>query len=174
MTGKINIVFGFFYLAFTAVLGPAFLVPQLYERGAVMKQTAQSVADVRDALAEPHNTDGGLMEKNAVALQGLLEGLKAQQIRGTAAHAHGNLEAVLNIVAGILLLSLVIPKSFESLLSLLFIVGAVFHSGMLYLGSVFGIGTAFKLLLLGEVALIGGIALMGVAAVIGLKSTKRC
>jgi len=176
MSGKINIVFGFFYLALTAVLGPAFLVPQLGERGVVMKQAGQAMAEVQAAAVAPQTQTSGaeLAQKNAAALPAIWNALKAQQTAGKGAHAHGNLEALLNIVVGFILLSLAIPNAFKRLITLLFLVGAVFHSGMLYLGSVFGVGFAFKFLLIGEVGLIGGLVLMGVAAIMGIKRQGCC
>jgi hypothetical protein len=99
--------------------------------------------------------------------------LKRQHVNGKSAHSHGNLEALLNIVAGFVILTLSIPGSFRALLTILFLMGAVFHSGMLYLGMVFGIGSAFKLLLLGEVSLLAGLVLMGVAVIIGIKRPLR-
>lgn len=176
MSGKINIVFGFFYLAFTAVLGPAFLVPQLGEKGAAMKQATQAVVEAQAVAQTPESQmrNAELDQKNTAALAALLDVNKKGQIAGKGAHAHGNLEALLNIVAGFILLSLAIPSAFKKLLTLLFIVGALFHSGMLYLGSVFGIGLAFKFLLIGEVALIGGLVLMGVAVAMGIKRQGCC
>ncbi|MBI5886077.1 MAG: hypothetical protein HZB85_05785 [Deltaproteobacteria bacterium] len=176
MSGKINIVFGFFYLALTAVLGPAFLVPQLVERGVVMKQAGQAVADVQTAVEAPQTQTGAveLAQKNAAAVPALWDALKAQQTNGKGAHAHGNLEALLNIVVGFILLSLAVPNAFKRLLTLLFILGAVFHSGVLYLGTVFGLGFVFKFVLIGEVSLIGGLVLMGVAAIMGIKRQGCC
>ena len=168
MNGKINIIFGFFFLALTAVLGPAFLVPQLGAKGAMMNETAQLVEEVKGAAV-----DENLEAKQSKAITGLFGALKGQDVRGKAAHSHGNLEALLNIVAGFILLSLVIPGPFKALLSLLFILGAVFHSGMLYLGMVFGQSWAFKLLLVGEISLLAGLVLMGVAAVIGIKKPSQ-
>lgn len=172
MSGKINIIFGFLYLAFTAALGPAFLVPQLGEKGAVMKETAQAVAEVKSGM-ETGIIDESLPAKQSKAIVSVFNAVKAQHISGTGAHSHGNLEALLNIVAGFVLLSLAIPGPFKALLSLLFVLGAVFHSGMLYLGMVFGMGWAFKLLLIGEVSLLAGLVLMGVAAAIGIKRPSR-
>ena len=120
MNGKINIIFGFFFLALTAVLGPAFLVPQLGAKGAMMNETAQLVEEVKGAAV-----DENLEAKQSKAITGL------------------------------------------------FILGAVFHSGMLYLGMVFGQSWAFKLLLVGEISLLAGLVLMGVAAVIGIKKPSQ-
>lgn len=173
MSGKINVVFGFFYLALTAVLGPAFLVPQLYENRAAMQAADKSVAEVKTALQAGPAAKETLAEKSSAAVVSLFEALKKQNINGKSAHSHGNLEALLNIVAGFLLLYLSIPAAFKNLLTLLFLLGAVFHSGMLYLGMVFGIGAAFKVILLGEVSLLAGLVLMGVAAFIGIKRPLR-
>ncbi|MBI5236763.1 MAG: hypothetical protein HY886_11035 [Deltaproteobacteria bacterium] len=167
MSGKINIVFGFFYLAFTAVLGPAFLVPQFGARGAAM-------AKAGEAVTAAQTTDASSAQKTAVALSSLMDALKAQQINGKGAHSHGNLEALLNIVAGFILLSLAIPGAFKKLLTLMFIVGALFHSGILYLGAVFGVMAAFKFIIIGEVSLIGGLVLMGVAVAMGIKGKDGC
>lgn len=172
MAGKINIIFGFFFLALTAALGPAFLVPQLGAKGALMNETARAVADVKGAV-ESGAINEGLEAKQSRAITGLFDALKGQHIRGTGAHSHGNLEALLNIVAGFAILALAIPQSFKALLSLLFILGALFHSGMLYLGMVFGAGWAFKLLLVGEISLVAGLVLMGVAAAIGIRKPSQ-
>lgn len=172
MTGKINIVFGFLYLALTAVLGPAHLVPQLYEGRGVMQETAAAVEEVKKATAE----DGDpavLAGKNSAAITGLFDAMRAEHLSGKGAHSHGNLEALLNIVAGLVLLTLAVPCSFKALLTILFLAGAVFHSGMLYLGSVLGASWAYKLLIIGEVSLIAGLVLMGVAAVIGIGKRKE-
>ncbi len=169
MSGKINMVFGFFYLTLTAVLGPAYLVPQLYENRAVMEEAGKAVADLKSSLDAGAGAGVNLEEKGSAALVKAFEALKRQHVNGKSAHSHGNLEALLNIVAGFVLLTLAIPGSFRALLTILFLMGAVFHSGMLYLGMVFGIGWAFKLLILGEVSLLAGLVLMGVAVIIGIK-----
>lgn len=169
MSGKINMVFGFFYLTLTAVLGPAYLVPQLYENRAVMEEAGKAVADVKSSLDAGVAAGVNLEELDSAALVKVFEALKRQHVNGKSAHSHGNLEALLNIVAGFVLLTLAIPGSFRALLTLLFLMGAVFHSGMLYLGMVFGMGWAFKLLILGEVSLLAGVVLMGVAVIIGIK-----
>lgn len=172
MSGKINMVFGFFYLTLTAVLGPAYLVPQLYANRAVLEEAGKAVSELQSSVeAGPSGAD--LAGKDSATIAKVYEALKRQHVNGKSAHSHGNLEALLNIVAGFVLLTLSIPGSFRALLTILFLAGAVFHSGMLYLGMVFGVGWAFKLLLLGEVSLLSGLALMGVAVIIGLKKPLR-
>lgn len=173
MSGKINMVFGFLYLALTAVLGPAYLVPQLYANRAVMEEAGKAVADVKSGMDVVPAAGVNLAEKDSAALIKVFDALKRQNVNGKSAHAHGNLEALLNIVAGFVLLTLAIPGSFRALLTLLFLMGAVFHSGMLYLGTVFGIGWAFKLLTLGEVSLLAALVLMGFAVIMGIKRPCR-
>jgi len=76
------------------------------------------------------------------------------------AHAHGNLESLLNIVLGFLLCRLAVQGTkLPELISGLLLFGAVFHSGMLYLAGL-GIPIALKLAPVGAFAIIFGIALM--------------
>ena len=173
MSGKINMVFGFFYLAFTAVLGPAYLVPQLYAGRAVMEDAGKAVAEVRSAMDAGAPGGANLAEKDSAALVKVFEALKKQHVNGKSAHSHGNLEALLNIVAGFVLLTLAIPGPFRALITVLFLAGAVYHSGMLYLGMIFGVGWAFKLLIIGEVSLLSGLVLTGLAVIIGVKKPLR-
>ncbi len=70
------------------------------------------------------------------------------------------------------LLSLAIPANFKALLSIIFLVGALFHSGMLYLGSVFHMYWAFNLTLIGAIAIIAGLVGMAIASFAGLKNAK--
>ena len=172
MNGKINIIFGFFYFAFTAVLGPALLVPHLGKNTQVMNETAQAVDKVR---TEVQDNFKGVDNPDAViapAVVSIFDYLKVQRIAGKGAHSHGNLEALLNIVVGFILLTLAIPSNFKALLSLLFLLGAVFHSGMLYLGGIFGMAWAYNLTTIGAIAIIAGLVFMGVAAITGIKQSN--
>ncbi len=85
-----------------------------------------------------------------------------------AAHAHGNLESVLNIVIGYLLCRLALEPGIAKSVSVLLIVGALFHSGMLYLAGM-GIGFAGMLTPVGGIAIITAMLLMGIG-VLRLKS----
>jgi len=83
------------------------------------------------------------------------------QVRGIlrAAHAHGNLESVLNIIIGYLLCRLSLDVWLARAVSVLLMVGALFHSGMLYLGGIgmltgSGLVAAFNLTIVGAVSLI--------------------
>ena len=78
-----------------------------------------------------------------------------------AAHAHGNLESVLNIVIGYLLCRLALEEWIAKTVSWLLIIGALFHSGMLYLAGL-GVGVAGKLTPIGAISLVLVMLLMGV------------
>jgi hypothetical protein len=83
-------------------------------------------------------------------------------------HAHGNLEAVLNILAGLVLCFLAAPKCAKQIISWLFIAGAVFHSGMLFLRS-FGVAWAGTLLYAGPWLVLLALLALGIAALIWLR-----
>jgi len=168
MNGKINIVFGFIYFAMTAVLGPTMLVPHMGSSMQAMKSAGQTVDKVKEDIQK-----GNQIPDNATALSGIMDYLKSEKAPGKAAHTHGNMEAILNIVAGVVLLSLAIPTNFKALLSMLFLIGAVFHSGMLYLGGVFGMTWAYNFAVIGVIAIIAGLSLMGIACFIGIKQTQN-
>ena len=166
MNGKINIIFGFIYLAFTAVLGPTLLVPQLGKNAQSLDNTAALVEKVREgAQGDFKGAD------IAPAVVSIFDYMKTSKLSAKGAHVHGNLEALLNIVAGLVLLTLAIPANFKTLLSIMFLVGAVFHSGMLYLGGVFHMYWAYNFTVIGAIAIIVGLLGMGVASFIGIKQT---
>ena len=163
MNGKINIVFGFFYLAMTAVLGPALIVPIYPDKFAAQHEMTEAVKAV----------ETGDSTKIGPALSSITKyigvGDRMGQISG-GPHAHGNLEALLNIAAGLTLLMLTINARFKSLLSILFLVGAIGHSGMLYVATVFNIPAALNLTVIGAIAILSALILTGIAAVMGLPS----
>lgn len=123
MTGKKNMVFGFFYFLLTLALG-MYLANKLGSGDAAWAASQQ-----RKVLS--------------------------------TAHVHGNLESLLNIVVGYLLCRLSLNPGIAKAASLLLIVGAVFHSGMLYLGGM-GAAFAFKLAPVGAVSVITAMLLMGI------------
>ena len=84
---------------------------------------------------------------------------------------HGNLEALLNIAVGVVLLMLSIGRAFKAVISGLFIIGTLLHSGVLYLGIVFELGWAYTILGtgIGPVMLLAGLLLAGIATAVGLK-----
>lgn len=187
MSGKVNIVFGFIYLATTAVLGPVLLVPGKGEIARTFGATTEAVQRVSEGveegpfapldplatLAPPAPIAEAPGETTGRAVVSIMDYLKAEKTLGfvaSAAHAHGNLEGLLNIVAGLVILALAIPANYKTLLSLLFILGAVFHSGMLYLAAVFGLSWAGNFTLVGAIALVAGLLLTGVACIFGIKT----
>lgn len=76
-----------------------------------------------------------------------------------AAHVHGNMESLLNIVIGLLLMKFALKAWIARTVSLLLIVAAIFHSGMLYLTGL-GAGGAAALTPIGAIALIAAMVLM--------------
>lgn len=93
----------------------------------------------------------------------------AHHLLGTA-HAHGNLESLLNIVIGYILCHLEVSSGLASIASILLLVGAIFHSGMLYLTGL-GLGAAINLAPVGALSLIATMALMAYLAAIGIKKS---
>ncbi len=85
-----------------------------------------------------------------------------------AAHAHGNLESVLNIIIGYLLCRLALDAWIARTVSVLLIIGALFHSGMLYLAGA-GFGWAGSLTPIGGISIVVSMLLMGIG-IVKLKS----
>ena len=178
MIGKKNVVFGFIFLVFTAALGP--LMVRMYN-------------DVAAAMSEKQTTVGRLQQLQESNFEEDLEALPADKLAkaNTAGiltlnklvnnhfeidlikggpHTHGNLEALLNIIVGIVLCFIGVSARFKQLISWLFIAGAVLHSGMLYLSRVLHFGWAEMILNtgLGPVMILLGLLLTGIAAARGL------
>jgi hypothetical protein len=184
MIGKKNIAFGFLYLVFTAALGPYMIVT---EYGAVneaqsLKQNRLSALqeivsnDFLDAELNSLNAEQ-LARTNTGAILALSASVNSRgridAIKG-GPHAHGNLEAMLNILAGIVLCFLAIPARFKQAISWVFIAGAVLHSGVLYLAAAVqmpwaGAWLGSPLALLGPVLVLAGLAMIGVATLIGFR-----
>lgn len=175
MIGKKNVVFGFLYLVFTAALGPYMVVNFLpavdearSEKQAAVGRLQQLKENGYEEELEPLSADQ-LARANTDGLLALNKLGNARQpvdaIKG-GAHAHGNLEALLNIAAGIALCFIAAARWFKQAISWIFILGAVFHSGALYLLS-FGMGWAAMMLQAGPWLVLIGLLLIGVAALIG-------
>ena len=96
--------------------------------------------------------------------------LAIDSIKG-GAHAHGNLEALLNIAAGLALCFIAAARWLKQLISWLFILGTLLHSGMLYLGRVFNMAWADSLLGygVGPGMILAALLLTGMAAAIGFR-----
>jgi len=182
MIGKKNVVFGFLFLVFTAGLGPVMV--SMYEEWGAANAKKQAVVGQLQTLAstdfeeDPETLDEldakTLAETNARAILAM-NAVSAQEfaidyIKG-GPHAHGNLEALLNIAVGLTLGFLAVGTLFKQIISWCFILGTLFHSGLLYLERVFQLEWAGSLLGtgIGPVLLLVGLLLTGVAAFKGLQ-----
>jgi len=179
MIGKKNIVFGFFYLVLTAALGP--LMVDMYEDfGKAMGEKQTSVGRLQALQENEFEEDlevlpaDQIAKANTAGILGLNKLMNSElpidSIKG-GPHAHGNLEALLNIVVGLVICFLAVPIWLKQLVSWLFIVGTVMHSGMLYLSNVFGFSWAETLLQtgIGPVCVLLGLLVAGVASFMGFK-----
>lgn len=182
MVGKKNIVFGFLFLATTAALGP--LMVFKYDAWGVANAEKQQVVGKLQQLkagnyAEDPETLEDLTPKqlgvaNAEAIVamnkvGAIE-FDIDYIKG-GPHAHGNLESLLNIAVGIALCFIAAPLLLKQAVSLMFILGALLHSGLLYLERVFELSWAGVLLStgVGPVLILLGLVMMGAMAFKGFK-----
>ncbi|MFO8026028.1 hypothetical protein [Thiohalophilus sp.] len=179
MVGKKNIVFGFIYLVFTAALGLV-MVDKYEDYGAAVQDKQAAVGRLQqlqtndfEEMLEPlsgaeiakANTSGILSLNKLLNLESEIDGIKG------GAHAHGNLESLLNIAVGVVLGFLAVNVIFKQVISWMFIVGTLLHSGMLYLGTVFGLGWANAILNtgIGPFLILIGLALAGIAAAMGYR-----
>ena len=180
MIGKKNIVFGFIFLTLTASLG-SLMVTMYEEYGAAAgeKQTAvgrlaQLKTDGFEEELEPlnarqiamANTDGILSMSKMSNIEFGIDYIKG------GPHAHGNLESLLNIVAGFILGFVSIAVWQKQLLSWGFILGTLLHSGMMFLERVFGMAWAGKILEtgIGPIIILASLFLMGLAVAKGFKT----
>ena len=180
MIGKKNIVFGFIYLAFTAALGGVMI--EMYQDYGNAAQEKQASVGRLQALKgsgfeeelEPltakqiaqANTDGILalnkLTNNEIAIDSIKGGPPA----------HGNLEALLNIAVGVVLCFLAVSVKMKQLISWLFILGTLLHSGMLYLERVFEMAWAGTILStgIGPYMILAGLLLTGIVVIKHLRS----
>jgi len=182
MIGKKNVVFGFLFLVLTAALGPYMVITQLPAVGEAQTHKQAAVSRL-ELLAQSNYEDPQTLEKlsaeqiakeNTVALLAINRQLNARApvdaIKG-GPHTHGNLESLLNIVAGIALCFIALKPLFKQIISWTFIVGTLLHSGILYLVVIFQQEWAAKVLAtgIGPALVLVGLLLMGIAATIGFK-----
>jgi hypothetical protein len=176
MIGKKNIVFGLIYLVFTAALGPYMVI--MYENwGAANAEKQTNVGRLQQLKANDFEEDlealsGEQIAKantNAILSMSKLGNAEFEidYIKG-GPHAHGNLESVLNIIVGIVLMFIAAPVLWKQIASWLFIVGAVFHSGLLYFERVFHMAWASSAIntigIIGPAALLLGLLFLGFMA----------
>lgn len=170
MSGKKNVVFGFFYLVLTALLGPYMVTQYMGPLQRASQEYASAVAELNQTS---QGSDPGELERvQTLAILTLDKKFKTEDpidsIKG-GPHAHGNLEALLNIAMGVVLGLLTVAPLWKETISWLFIGGALLHSGMLYLGVVLGQGWAWAVLGtgIGPIMLLAGLVLAGAASVRG-------
>ena len=181
MIGKKNIVFGFLYLVLTAALGPVMILQYMPAVGTAEAQKQERLGFLQTASADNFEVNLEPMQPvdiakaNTAGLLALSNRLNRQapidDIKG-GPHAHGNLEALLNIAVGIVLLFIAVPRAFKQTISWIFIAGTLFHSGLLYLAVGLGLPWAGALLgtlvgYIGPILILLGLALAGVAAALG-------
>ncbi|MDH5230855.1 MAG: hypothetical protein OEZ58_00865 [Gammaproteobacteria bacterium] len=170
MVGKKNIVFGFAFLIFTAALGP--LMISMYEDwgaafgekqnhvGRLQQLKTDSFEEDLEALSADQiakaNTDGVLSLNKLINVETEIDMIKG------GPHAHGNLEALLNIVVGLVLCFVSASLLVKQTISWVFIAGTVMHSGLLYLERVFGFTwlSGNPIMGIGPVLLLLGLLLM--------------
>ena len=178
MIGKKNVVFGFIYLVITAALGPLMIYKYMPAVGEAQAEKQQSVGRLQSLKANEFEEELEALPPEAIAkantdgILALNKLVNAQQpidLIRSGPHVHGNLEALLNIAAGIALCFIAVGRIFKQVISWVFIVGALLHSGLLYLGTMLDMGWAFALLNtgIGPVLVLVGLLLAGVAAAMG-------
>ncbi|MDH5765299.1 MAG: hypothetical protein OEZ38_04715 [Gammaproteobacteria bacterium] len=179
MIGKKNIVFGFLYLVLTAALGPV-MVNMYADYGSAVGEKQQHVGRLQ-AMQEnefEENLESLSAEQIAKAnTQGILSLNKLANIESSidqvkgGPHAHGNLEALLNIAAGLVICYLAVASWLKQLISWLFIIGTIMHSGMLYLARVFELSWADTVLGtgIGPLCILAGLLVAGIASTIGFQ-----
>ncbi|MEO6697003.1 MAG: hypothetical protein ABIN45_03265 [Gammaproteobacteria bacterium] len=183
MIGKKNIVFGFFYLVLTAALGPYMVVTFVGDVGKAEAVKQEKLGALQQSAENQFEMNLAPMSADEIAKQtanGLLA-LSArlnsyapiQAIKG-GPHAHGNLEALLNITVGVVLAFLTVSTLFKQVISWVFILGALLHSGLLYL-AVLGLPWAGAALgspfgIIGPALILLGLLLMGIASLMGFQS----
>lgn len=183
MIGKKNIVFGFFYLVLTAALGPVMIAKYFDGRAGAESAKQEKLGALQRIATENYEMNLepvkplDLAKANTEAILALSNRANAQApidaVKG-GPHAHGNLEALLNIAVGVVLMFLAVPRVFKQAISWIFIAGALLHSGLLYLAIALELPWAGAILgspvaILGPGLVLLGLALAGVAAVVGLR-----
>lgn len=145
MTGKYNIVFGCFYLAVLAVLGPWTFIQHGAARAAADTDRARQLDALRLAASNDYAVDlqplsaEQLARANSAAVLALAGSQdRAAVVTGfaTGPYLHGGLESVLNILIGILLGLIAIPVAYKQAVGASLIAGTALHSGLMLLASV--------------------------------------
>lgn len=179
MIGKKNIVFGFILFALTAALGGV-MVDMYAEYGAASGEKQASVGRLAQLKTDGFEEELEPLNAKQIAqanTDGILSISKLNNvefgidyIKG-GPHAHGNLEALLNIVAGFVLCFISIAAWQKQLLSWGFILGTVLHSGMMYLERVLGMAWAGQVVEtgIGPTLILASLFFTGIAVAVGFK-----
>jgi hypothetical protein len=185
MIGKKNIVFGFFYLALTAALGPYMIITYYGDVASSETVKQEKIGALQQARDSGYEADLEKMnaeqiaKANTEALLALSARLNSrapiEEIKG-GPHSHGNLEALLNIAVGLVLCFVAAPALFKQTVSWLLIAGTLAHSGLLYLATGLQLPWAGALLggwfgYLGPILILAGLMLAGVAALVGFRGS---
>jgi len=176
MNGKYNVVFGFLYLVTTAALGPYMVTQYFGPHMEAEHANEQAVKELTQAVEG--GVVGQITQAQSDAILALNRQLQSDEpiddIK-SGPHAHGNLEALLNIAVGLVLGMLTVSQPWKAVISGLFLAGALLHSGMLYLVTVFHLGWAGAILGtgVGPILLLAGLLLVGIASVKGFPAHDR-
>ncbi|MEE8482470.1 MAG: hypothetical protein V3S12_03870 [Acidiferrobacterales bacterium] len=184
MIGKKNIVFGFFYLVFSAALGPYMVVTQFEAVGEAQARRGQTLSALQDIASNGYvdeelndMTGKQIAISNTGALLALSANLNSRntiEAIKSGPHSHGNLEALLNIVVGLVICFLAVSVRFKQAISWTFIAGTLLHSGVLYLAVALQIPLAGAFLaspvaIIGPLLVLAGLFMIGVAALKGFQ-----
>jgi len=183
MVGKKNIVFGFLFLVLTAALGPYMVktvLPTAAEaQNARVTATGKLAEVVQSNYDDPETLTkiepDKLAQLNSAAILGINQQINARtpvdSIKG-GPHAHGNLEALLNIVVGVVLCFVSCKRAWmKQVISWIFILGTVLHGGMLILGAVLDQAWAWQVIGtgVGPILILLGLLLAGIATAVGFR-----
>lgn len=183
MVGKKNVVFGFLFLVLTAGLGPFMAVKYVPDVNKFRAEKQQVLGPLQELQMNQFEQDLDPLSADKIAKEntgGILVINKlynaespVNDIKG-GPHAHGNLEALLNIVVGIFLGTIAVSNVFKQVISWTFIAGTLLHSGVLYLAVIFQQAWAAQLMGLGigPVLILLGLFLGGVAAIMGFRGKQ--
>lgn len=183
MIGKKNIVFGFLFLVLTAALGPYMVKTMLPTEDEAQKTRLTATGKLAEVVQSNYDdpetltkiAPDKLAQLNSAAILGINQQMNASApvdaIKG-GPHAHGNLEALLNIAVGVVLCFVSCKRAWmKQVISWVFILGTVLHSGMLLLGGVLNQAWAWQVVGTGAgpILILLGLLLAGIATAVGFK-----
>lgn len=180
MIGKKNVVFGFLFLVVTAALGPLMVVNYVPEVGKAQQLKQEKVGRLQQLQENNYEEDLQPLAPEAVT-KATNEGLLAlNQLYNAQApidaiksgpHAHGNLEALLNVAAGVALCFIGVARMFKQIISWLFILGTLLHSGVLYVVVIGGQDWAVPVMQsgVGPAMVLVALGAIGIAAAMGFR-----